>query len=184
MEMTANPSPEMSSQSQPDDSYWAALFEQEEALLPLETKADLPPQNGWTTLNQQPDGRFAWPQNKRTLEVDPWEKAQQIMDDDDTMTLIVTGYNKGRLLVQWQGLQGFVPASQLIDFPQFHLESERLTALREWESQELTLKIIELNREMNRLIFRSGPRWWRPTNGTSYLGGLTKTRFTKAPLRI
>ncbi len=151
--MTANAfPPEMSSQSQSDDAYWASLFEQEEALLPAETKAETVKSNGWAGLNQQLDGRLRWAEGEHGHEGDPWRRAQQIMDADQTMNLPVTGYNKGGLLVQWRGLQGFVPASQLIDFPQFHLESERLNALRRWHSEELTLKIIELNREMNRLI--------------------------------
>ncbi|MBK7895866.1 MAG: S1 RNA-binding domain-containing protein [Candidatus Promineifilaceae bacterium] len=149
--MTANASPEMLPQPQSDDAYWAALFEQEEALLPAEPKIEIPQSNGWATLNQRMDGRFRWADGERD-DVDPWHKAQQIMEADETMTLPVTGFNKGGLLVHWRGLQGFVPASQLIDFPQFHLESERLNALKQWHTETLTLKIIELNREMNRLI--------------------------------
>jgi small subunit ribosomal protein S1 len=150
--MTADSSPEMSSQQQSDDAYWAALFEQEEALLPTNTKPDIPLSGSWSPLNQRIDGRFRWSDGEREEEADPWLKAQEIMEADDTLSLSVTGFNKGGLLVHWQGLQGFVPASQLIDFPQFHLESERLNALRQWQSQELALKIIELNRELNRLI--------------------------------
>lgn len=150
--MTANASPEMSPQPQPDDAYWIALFEQEEALLPTEIKPDAQIGNGWSALNQRLDGRFRWADEAEPAE-DPWRKAQQIMEADDTISLPVTGFNKGGLLVQWLGLQGFVPASQLINFPQFHLESERLNALRQWQSQELTLKIIELNQDLNRLIF-------------------------------
>ncbi len=150
--MTADSSPEMSPQQQSDDAYWAALFEQEESLLPPENKPDVPLSNHWAPLNQRLDGRFRWSDGERMAEADPWQKAQEIMNADDTLALPVTGFNKGGLLVQWQGLQGFVPASQLIDFPQFHLESERLNALRQWQSKKLTLKIIELNRELNRLI--------------------------------
>ncbi|MCA9897523.1 MAG: S1 RNA-binding domain-containing protein [Ardenticatenaceae bacterium] len=152
--MTANASPpEMSAQPQADDAYWTALFEQEEALLPVEPKVDIPKGHDWKPVPQRLDGRFRWADGERNNEVDPWHSAQTIMDADETMTLPISGYNKGGLLVHWRGLQGFVPASQLIDFPQFHLESERLNALREWHTETLTLKIIELNREMNRLIF-------------------------------
>jgi small subunit ribosomal protein S1 len=143
----------MSPQQQSDDAYWAALFEQEEALLPTDGKPDVPLSNSWAPLNRRIDGRFRWSDGEREEVTDPWQNAQDVMDNDGTMTLSVTGFNKGGLLVQWRGLQGFVPASQLIDFPQFHLESERLNALRQWQSQELTLKIIELNRGLNRLIF-------------------------------
>ena len=150
--MTADASPEISSQQQPDDAYWTALFEQEEALLPNEPRPEIPVNTSWAPLNQRIDGRFRWADGGHEPVSDPWQMAQEIMDADDAISLPVTGFNKGGLLVHWQGLQGFVPASQLIDFPQFHLESERLSALRQWQSEKLTLKIIELNRDLNRLI--------------------------------
>ena len=151
--MTANVSPEMSPQPQSDDAYWSSLFEQEEALLPPEPKADVPRGGAsWAPINQRIDGRFRWADGAREEIHDPWLEAKEILDTDGTVTLPVTGFNKGGLLVHWRGLQGFVPASQLIDFPQFHLESERLQALRQWHGQELTLKIIELNQDLNRLI--------------------------------
>ena len=150
--MTANTSSQMPQPQQPDDAYWAALFEQEEALLPIETSApELPIPHGWATVNQRLDGRFRWADGEGPV-TDAWQLAQALVDADDTVSLPVVGFNKGGLLVQWHGLQGFVPASQLIDFPQFHLESERLNALRQWQGKTLTLKVIELNRELNRLI--------------------------------
>ncbi len=152
--MTANTSTQMQEPQQPDDAYWAALFEQEEAVLPVEPPtAEMPISNGkWMPLNQRIDGRFRWADGENNQAVDPWQLAQALLEKDDTVSLPVVGFNKGGLLVQWHGLQGFVPASQLIDFPQFHLESERLSALRQWQAKELTLKIIELNRDLNRLI--------------------------------
>jgi small subunit ribosomal protein S1 len=64
----------------------------------------------------------------------------------------VTGYNKGGLLVQWLGLPGFVPASQLVNFPQFHVATQRIQVLKETVNKVLTLRIIEVNRSANRLI--------------------------------
>lgn len=84
---------------------------------------------------------------------DPWQMAQEMMDADRTLHLPVVGYNKGGLLVFWNGIQGFVPASQLIDFPQFHVPRERLQALEAWQDRQLTLKIIEVNQGNSRLIF-------------------------------
>jgi small subunit ribosomal protein S1 len=150
--MSANPSPEMSPSQAADDAYWVALFDQEEALLPTDPAHDAPIANGWMPVRPEENGRFCRETGENIPAIDPWQQAKQVMEADDVVSLPVIGCNKGGLLVQWHGLQGFVPASQLIDFPQFHLESERLNALRQWESKELTLKIIELNRDLNRLI--------------------------------
>lgn len=142
-----------------DDSYWVALFQTEESLtiddglglledsprFKPEPVADLPPQektDGLVELSAPaPDS------------ADPWEQAQSCLDNDQTLHLRVTGHNKGGLLVDWNELPGFVPASQLIDFPQFHLPRERLVSLAEWHGRELDLKVIEVDRAQNRLIF-------------------------------
>jgi small subunit ribosomal protein S1 len=135
----------------PDDSFWSALFKEEESLStptkqPVEEQRDV-----WSSLNGRLDGRFRWSDGKAPQK-DPWEIVSEAFDDDKTVKLEVADFNKGGLLVQWQTLQGFVPASQLIEFPQFHLETERLRALKSWVGKSLSLKIIELNRESNRLI--------------------------------
>jgi small subunit ribosomal protein S1 len=83
---------------------------------------------------------------------DPWDMARAYMDADRVLKLKVLGHNKGGLLVSWNGLQGFVPASQLIDFPQFHLTRERLHMLAEWHDRTLALKIIEVSKPNSRLI--------------------------------
>src|SRR5258706_10700934 len=46
-----------------------------------------------------------------------WDIVQQTYDNDQTIELPVIGYNRGGLLVEWGSLRGFVPASQLVDFP-------------------------------------------------------------------
>lgn len=137
---------------QSDDAFWAALFQEaENASSSPKNRASEEP---WSPLNQRLDGRFRWSDGgKEEPKTDPWQKAWELYDADETIELDVTGYNKGGLLVSLQGLQGFVPASQLIDFPQFHLEAERLQALKEWRNRRLKLKIIEVNQQMNRLIF-------------------------------
>lgn len=75
------------------------------------------------------------------------------MDEDRLHELMVIGHNKGGLLVAWNGIQGFVPASQLVDFPQFHVPRERYQTLAEWQDRLLRLKIIEVNKLNSRLIF-------------------------------
>ena len=55
-------------------------------------------------------------------------------------------------MVSWDGLHGFVPASQLVDFPNLHIAHERQRALIDLHDRILKLKIIEVNPRMNRLI--------------------------------
>jgi small subunit ribosomal protein S1 len=62
------------------------------------------------------------------------------------------GYNRGGLLVEWRSLRGFVPASQLMDFPSTTNEFTRKKLLTERIGELLALRVIELNEDQNRLI--------------------------------
>jgi small subunit ribosomal protein S1 len=66
--------------------------------------------------------------------------------------LPVVGYNRGGLLVEWGSLRGFVPASQLVDFPPVVDAQSRRGELVARIGQKLKLRVIELDRIQNRLI--------------------------------
>jgi small subunit ribosomal protein S1 len=82
-----------------------------------------------------------------------WRLAQQLHDSDGVVVLQALDCNKGGLLVTWKGLHGFVPASQLINFPCLYREEERLQELQRRRHQQLRLKIIELEPATRRLIW-------------------------------
>jgi small subunit ribosomal protein S1 len=84
---------------------------------------------------------------------DDWEAIRRVTLRDDVMELRATGYNRGGILVEWRTLRGFVPASQLLDFPSSLNPSVRRAALNGRVGQMLRLRVIELNAEKNRLIF-------------------------------
>jgi small subunit ribosomal protein S1 len=132
-----------------DEDYWQALFQQEEAVLASSTHdTEEAPPPSHLYLN----GRAARPSPSIPQDTDPWQMAEEAQNNDECLTLPISGYNKGGLLVYWQGLQGFVPASQLIDFHQIQTSHDRINILKNWLEKELTLKIIEVNRANNRLI--------------------------------
>lgn len=155
--MISDPTSPSAGTAQPDDTFWTALFAQEETIPTrvepqpvVEAEEVWTPQDGHSANGRQP--HLASEKESITAS-NPWQAAQDLHEADESIQLTVTGYNKGGLLVMWLGLQGFVPASQLNDFPQFHLEAERMTALRQWNQRTLTLKIIEIDPAHNRLIF-------------------------------
>ena len=138
---------------QVDDGYWSALFRMEDSFdvngaAAVETTA--PPAEAEPDIEEA--SVPARPPSAAALVSDPWHAAQETMEADRLLRLRVVGHNKGGLLVYWNGIQGFVPASQLVDFPQFHVPRERLQALAGWQDRELNLKIIEVNRGNSRLI--------------------------------
>ncbi len=81
-----------------------------------------------------------------------WQLAQASFENAEILELPVTGYNRGGLLVQLNGLRAFVPASQLVDSPNHLGNEEREMALANRVGACLSLRIIDLERERNRLI--------------------------------
>ena len=90
----------------------------------------------------------------RALEAESWEKAKEIMDNKDTFTGTIDGFNRGGLLVNFNELNGFIPASQLSFSRRTDISGntpeERFSEL---VGQEITLQIIEVDQERRRLIF-------------------------------
>jgi small subunit ribosomal protein S1 len=81
-----------------------------------------------------------------------WEQVEQVFGSDTTVELRVIGYNRGGLLVEWTSLRGFIPASQLVDFPVMADNRQRRESLADRIGQKIELRVIELDREQNRLI--------------------------------
>jgi len=81
-----------------------------------------------------------------------WADFVQCQQDDACIELAVVGYNRGGLLVKWNGVTGFVPASQLCEPVPYADEQERLDALAERVGCILSLKVIEVDPARNRLI--------------------------------
>src|SRR5688572_33076782 len=128
-----------------DESYWSALLEEGEysgsGTGLYESSWD--PYGGADGL----DGDFAHQPSDQD-----WALAKSTYDNDETIDLNVTGYNRGGLLVAWNSLRGFVPASQLVDFPVDIDEMARRDLLATRVNQRLCLRIIELEPATNRLI--------------------------------
>jgi small subunit ribosomal protein S1 len=114
------------------------------------------------------------PLGERTLERQRlWETLSGVRDSGQTVSGIVTGWNRGGLLVRWEDLQGFVPASQLGDVPVLLDDSGRDEILSRWVGEELTLKVIELDQSRNRLVFSERAAAWGPRQGEELLARLS-----------
>lgn len=138
----------------PDESYWQALLmegeypgdnvsvfsefvAQQENLPPpvIETASVLPE-------NKPDNGQES-----------PWDVASRHLKSGEHVELSVTGFNRGGLLVEWNGLVGFVPASQVAGRLPHGDEQLRNDALAAKVGQMLVLQVIEMDPSKNRLIF-------------------------------
>ncbi len=134
-----------------EESYWTALLVQGE-YAPDAQSEDHGGDSWWDGPNPTSTDYMVIEDSTISSAKD-WEAAADHFDNDQTVDLMVTGCNRGGLLVSWNSLRGFVPASQLVDFPIDVNESARRSLLARYISQELKLRVIELDEETNRLIF-------------------------------
>ena len=82
-----------------------------------------------------------------------WRILQDYMDQSQAFEGYVTGSNKGGLLVNVEGVNAFIPLSQIaVGRPERGDPEATEKALAEWIGRTLTLKVIELNRRRNRAI--------------------------------
>lgn len=98
-----------------------------------------------------------------------WQSAARVFAEGEVVKAIVTGWNRGGLLVRWNELQGFVPASQLKDVMLFEEDEGRDERIARWIGEMLRLKVIELDRSRNRLVFSERATAWGPKDGERLL---------------
>lgn len=82
-----------------------------------------------------------------------WESAMSLYQQDGIIELSVTGFNRGGLLVEGEGLTGFVPCSHLLDLPIQPAEDRREDCLSVYVGRKLRLKVIECVPEEARMVF-------------------------------
>ncbi len=140
-----------------EEGYWHALLTEGEFARSVEPGSDHTTWDVPTARDEQerpPIQPEMIPEpNEEMHEASDWTEIERIMNADETLSLKVIGYNRGGLLVEWRSLRGFVPASQLVEFPIDGEQSKRRHSLVERVGDTLELRIIELDAEKNRLIF-------------------------------
>lgn len=86
-----------------------------------------------------------------------WRTVKEKQESGEVVTVSVVDINKGGLLVDFSGVEGFIPASQLsaAHYPKV-AESERdqiVNRLRELVGKTLSVKILSYEQQANKLIF-------------------------------
>jgi len=133
----------------PDESYWEALLHEGEA-----TTEEGPAQHDalWEGYDLDDGAPASALGDARSGSQADWEQVRQVFESDASVELRVVGHNRGGLLVEWNSLRGFIPASQLVSFPAVQDGRLRREALAQRVGQRLVLRVIELDAEQNRLI--------------------------------
>jgi small subunit ribosomal protein S1 len=128
-----------------DEAWWAALLA-EEIKLPQPQGNHNPPPPMQTEREKSGERSLA-------RAVVDWEQAQGLYDQDKTVQLQVTGFNRGGLLVGGEGLQGFVPVSHLLQINCQTEEEDRNPILIGYVGKQISLKVIECDPDRGRVVF-------------------------------
>lgn len=116
-----------------DEGWWASVLADEEAYAASQKAA-------------QPK---ATPSGLVTVD---WKRVQALYEKDEVVSLQVYGYNRGGVLVQSDGIQGFVPVSHLVEMPCNASEEERRQVLNDYVGRTLDLKVIECEPSQERIV--------------------------------
>lgn len=82
-----------------------------------------------------------------------WEVARRLFEQDQIVSMQVTGFNRGGLLVEADGLFGFVPFSHLVGMPGQGDPRQREKQLAAYVGRNLRLKVVECVPEDGRVVF-------------------------------
>ena len=82
-----------------------------------------------------------------------WNEVRSLYHQDRIVQLEVTGYNRGGVLVDGEGLYGFVPCSHLVEMAANPENQTREDGLDAYVGRTLSLKVIECAPEDGRVVF-------------------------------
>ncbi len=117
-----------------DEGWWASVLADEEAM-------------GQEIFDQ--DLHLSVPAGSLLVE---WDHVQNLYDRDEIVELFVHGFNRGGLLVQGEDIQGFIPVSHLVDFPNVSSEDERRLILSDYVGKSIRVKVIECEPSQERIV--------------------------------
>jgi small subunit ribosomal protein S1 len=114
----------------------------------------------------------------RAQQEQDWRQAEELFQSQDVFEGVVTGFNRGGVIVRVGRVRGFVPASQLSARWQAQQDAEGDPEQR-WArlvGQSMQLKVVEMDRPRNRLILseRAAMRDWRKNQKDRLLSTLNK----------
>ena len=121
-----------------DESWWdSVLAEEERYTAPSAKNVKAEPSAKFEDSKQNPD----------------WTEVRNLYHQDRIVDLEVTGYNRGGVLVEGEGLYGFVPYSHLVDMAAGSEKQDREDGLEAYVGRTLRLKVIECAPEDGRVVF-------------------------------
>jgi small subunit ribosomal protein S1 len=150
-----------------DDGYWKSLLrdaEDEFDLTTTSTELEDAPDDSDEVLGElvvlgerdaardstgepSPTGRVP-----ASRDEEEWQRAATLLASGQAIAVTISGYNRGGLLAEVGRIQGFLPASHLVDPILGPSAEARMAALAGRVGETITVKVAEIDRDRCRLI--------------------------------
>jgi small subunit ribosomal protein S1 len=108
-----------------------------------------------------------------------WTAIKDLYSNDRIIEMKVTGHNRGGLLVETNGLAGFVPFSHLIELAGKEHEVNRDMSLETYVGKTLNVKVIECVPEDGRVVFSERAALAEPGKRAELFHNLTNGKRTR-----
>lgn len=129
-----------------DEGWWESVLAEERQHTPPR------PLQGAAKARPVPLSKVEAAPAAEALQTD-WDMLKELYSKDQIITMKVTGHNRGGLLVEKDGLAGFVPFSHLIELAGREHETDRDMSLETYMGKTLSVKVIECVPEDGRVVF-------------------------------
>lgn len=110
-----------------------------------------------SVVDPEMDEGYALLSMKRAAKDRGWDELQRICDDNETIDITPYDANRGGLLVEMEGIRGFLPVSQLAagHYPRVTGadKDEILQKLNALVNKSIKVRILDVSRKDNKLIF-------------------------------
>ncbi len=153
-----------------EEDHWAALLEQGETPPSTDPAAD--DQRAAKPAAEPIADGPAPTEDNAPNDGNSWSAAQAAMQKGELFSLAISGANRGGLLVEWNGLPGFVPASHLKIVLRNMDQHERMSELASRVGDSVTVRLIEVDPEQKRLVFSERAAWPETRASSSILSRL------------
>jgi small subunit ribosomal protein S1 len=129
-----------------DESWWNAVLADEEKFNQVGSREP---------VNMKETGEHENNFIKRGMKLNEidWKRVNDIYSRDQVVTMEITGFNRGGLLVGGGGLHGFVPVSHLLEINCLTDEVEKEAILSSYVGRTVDFKVIECDPERGRVVF-------------------------------
>ena len=107
-----------------------------------------------------------------------WIQARELFKNDQVIQLVITGCNKGGLLIEKGGIHGFIPGSHLIGLDQQLSSEEKEKFLATYIGRKMSLKVIECLPEEGRLVLSERAAQTEPGKRTQLMSDLNPGQKT------